>query len=63
MSQYFDRDFFKFLLGFVSIILLSLVIILVAQIYKENSKDQTPVAEQSSLRGTAASVVQSVKTP
>ena len=41
MSKYLDKDFFKFLLGFASIVLLSLTAILVAQIYKDNSKAQT----------------------
>ena len=41
MSQYFDKDFLKFFLGFVSIVLLSLVIIIIAQSYKSKSEIET----------------------
>ena len=37
MSNYFDKDFFKFALGFVSIILISLAIILAVRIYETNN--------------------------
>jgi hypothetical protein len=40
MSQYFDKDFFKFLLGFVAIILLSCVVILAARLYESGAKKQ-----------------------
>ena len=43
MSQYFDKDFFKFLLGFVAIIALSLIIILVARTYQDKSEAKTSV--------------------
>ena len=49
MSKYFDKDFFKFLLGFVTIIAFSLIAILIARTYQDNSK-----AEQ-------ANVIQSIK--
>lgn len=34
MSQYFDKDFFKFLLGFVLIIIISCVCILAVRMYQ-----------------------------
>ena len=37
MSNYFDKDFFKFLLGFVAIIAISLVIILGTEFYQNKS--------------------------
>ena len=43
MRQYFDKDFFKFLLGFVAIIAFSLAIILVARSYQNKSETQTPL--------------------
>ena len=60
MSKYFDKNFFKFLSGFVAIIAFSLIVILVARAYQDKSKIQTPVVERSSLQGTAANVIQSV---
>ena len=47
MSQYFDKDFFKFLLGFVAIITFSLIIILIARTYEDNSKMQEANTIQS----------------
>ena len=41
MTKYFDKDFFKFLLGFVAIIAFSLIIILATRMYQENSNPQT----------------------
>lgn len=35
MSQYFDKDFFRFSLGFLAIVSISLVIILVTKLYGE----------------------------
>ncbi|HEY0221171.1 MAG TPA: hypothetical protein VGC58_03040 [Candidatus Paceibacterota bacterium] len=35
MSQYFDKDFFKFFTGFMVIIVISLTIILVTRIYEQ----------------------------
>ncbi len=37
MSQYFDRDFFRFFLGFIAILAASLVILLATRIYQESS--------------------------
>ena len=34
MSQYFDKDFFKFLLGFAAIILISCAVILATKVYQ-----------------------------
>jgi hypothetical protein len=33
MKEYFDEDFFKFLLGFIAIVSISLIIILATRIY------------------------------
>ncbi len=45
MSQYFDKDFFKFFLRFAAIVSLSLIIILAARMYQDrqytSSTDQT----------------------
>ena len=38
MSQYFDKDFFKFLLGFMSIVVISLVIVAVLKDYQTRSR-------------------------
>ena len=35
MSRYFDKDFFKFLFGFIAIVSVSLIIILIAEYYKD----------------------------
>jgi hypothetical protein len=50
MSRYFDKDFFKFLLGFATIIAFSLTVILVAKIYQGSSE---PV--QANVVGTTPS--------
>ena len=47
MSEYFDKDFFKFLLGFFVIIALSLIIILGTRTYQKNSQ-AGPTTSQSS---------------
>lgn len=41
MSQYFNKDFFKFLTEFIAIIIISLILILVTQSYRDVSKTQT----------------------
>ena len=33
MTKYFDEDFFKFLLGFIAIVSISLIIILATRVY------------------------------
>jgi hypothetical protein len=38
MSQYFDKDFFKFLIGFAAIIIISLVIMAVLREYEVKSQ-------------------------
>jgi hypothetical protein len=40
MSQYFDKDFFKFLLTFFAIILLSISIIVAVTMYKDDAGQQ-----------------------
>lgn len=37
MSKYFDKDFFKFSIGFATIISISLIIILATRIYQEQA--------------------------
>ncbi len=49
MSKYFDRDFFKFFMGFVAIITFSLVIIIATQIYGNNSETQTANVVQTRI--------------
>jgi len=39
--SYFDKDFFKFFLGFAAIITFSLVVIIAARLYQENTDTQT----------------------
>jgi hypothetical protein len=41
MSQYFDKDFVKFFLGFVAIISVSLLIIVATKLYEQNKNTQT----------------------
>lgn len=41
MLKYFDQDFFKFLLGFVAIVALSLTVILVIKSYQSGKETQT----------------------
>ena len=38
MIKYFDKDFFKFLLGFVSILCTSLIILLASRLYQEEAR-------------------------
>ena len=52
MSQYLTKDFLKFLLGFVSIIFISLIIVAALRAYQdkknpENPSSQTAVPTQS----------------
>lgn len=35
MSQYFDKDFFKFVLGFLTLVFFSLTIIFISRVYEE----------------------------
>lgn len=41
MSKYFDKDFFKFFLGFIAIISVSLMIIIATRVWEERSISQT----------------------
>jgi hypothetical protein len=41
MSQYLDKDFLKFLLGFVAIIFISLIIIAVMKKYQDRGETPT----------------------
>ena len=43
MSQYFDKDFFKFFMGFAAIISVSLMIIFATHFFEQ--KAQTAIAE------------------
>jgi hypothetical protein len=44
MTDYFDKDFFKFLMGFAAIILLSCVLIIAARLYQsEQDSDHNAV--------------------
>ena len=38
MLKYFDEDFFKFLLGFIAIVAISLVILLATRMYASTPK-------------------------
>jgi hypothetical protein len=37
MSKYFDKDFFKFFMGFVAILSTSIIILLASRLYQEQS--------------------------
>ena len=41
MSQYFDKDFFKLLLGFMAIVSVSLIIIIATKLYEERSVEKS----------------------
>lgn len=41
MTKYFDKDFWKFLLGFVSILSTSIIIILASRMYQDSSDIQS----------------------
>ncbi len=41
MSKYFDKDFFRFFLGFAAIVSVSLMIIVATRMYQERSASQT----------------------
>jgi hypothetical protein len=47
MKKYFDKDFFKFLVGFVLILLVSLTIILLAKGYELKLATDQATAETS----------------
>lgn len=38
MSKYFDKDFFKFLMGFISILCTSLIILMASRLYQEEAR-------------------------
>ncbi len=40
MSKYFDKGFFRFLLGFVAIVAFSMVVIVALRLYQEQSSIQ-----------------------
>jgi hypothetical protein len=45
MSQYFDKDFWKFFLGFIAIVVLSLMIIIATKLYeKDQENNPAPVS-------------------
>ncbi len=50
MSQYFDKDFLKFFLGFIAIISISLVIIFATRFYEEKSKVQTANVIEATIK-------------
>lgn len=37
MTKYFDKDFFRFFMGFVAIICTSLIILLVSRLYQNDA--------------------------
>lgn len=41
MTKYFDEDFFKFLLGFIAIVSISLIIIIASRMYLVDPKNVT----------------------
>lgn len=43
MSQYFDKDFFKFLIGFVAIIIISLTVVALLRNYQAKEVEKSPV--------------------
>ena len=46
MSQYFDKDFLKFLLGFAAIIIISLIVVATLRQYQaENAKPALPTVQ------------------
>ncbi len=45
MSKYFDKDFFKFTLGFLAIVAFSLVLIIVAKYYDDVKSQSANVIE------------------
>ncbi len=48
MSQYFDKDFLKFFLGFISIISISLLIIIATKQYADRSENSNSASVISS---------------
>ncbi len=51
MSQYFDKDFLKFLLGFVAIIFISLIITAVLKKYQDGKQMPTLPSIQTAATG------------
>jgi len=49
MSEYFDRDFFKFLFGFVAIVSISLAIVLVSQAYVDTKNTSVVEAQNKCI--------------
>jgi predicted ferric reductase len=43
MSKYFDKDFFKFFIGFLAIVSLSLIIIIATRLYAESRAETASV--------------------
>lgn len=52
MSKYFDKDFFKFLMGFLAIVSLSLLIIVVTRHYAEVRAETANVISANNLKLT-----------
>lgn len=50
MTKYFDKDFFKFFLGFAAIISVSLMIIIAARLYEERSNSQSANVIKSTIK-------------
>jgi hypothetical protein len=50
MSKYFDKDFFKFFLGFVAIVSISLMFILATKLYERNSGKESANAIEAVTR-------------
>lgn len=42
MTQYFDKDFLKFLLGFASIVIISLIIVAALREYQSKREPESP---------------------
>ena len=47
MSQYFDKDFLKFLLGFAAIIIISLIIVATLREYQAGKTKSVPETTQT----------------
>jgi hypothetical protein len=45
MSQYFDKNFLKFLLGFTAIIIITLIIIAVLEKYQSKEQQTLPAVQ------------------
>ena len=53
MRKYFDKDFFRFLMGFVAIICTSIIILLASRLYQD-----TALIDNNSQSGTAIKSVE-----